>query len=874
MHKGLGQMVTNSSSILVTKIYPPRLRPNSITRPALLTALNTVFDYKLAVVAAAAGFGKTSLLADWSQHRQDVCWFSLDEGDNDPIRFLSYLVAAIQTRHPHLGQELFTALQSPQPPPATHALHSLINQLAATPGQLLLVLDDYHVIENPTVHQSLTFLLDHLPPQKTVALLTRTDPALPLGRLRAKNELLELRAAALRFSAVEMEQFFNQTLHLTLPPQDILALDARIEGWVAGLQLAAIALQAAPQEINQFIHQFTGSHRFVLDYLMEEVLLRQPQEVRRFLLHTSFLRRLNGELCDAVTEGKNGRFMLDYLEKHHLFLVPLDYGRYWYRYHHLFADLLQAHFQAEDAALLPTLRRRAAHWHAQNNLPEEAVSYALAGQDFDYAAELMVGPAAHMMQRGEVITLLEWYQRFPPAFITQYPRLALQFGMAFALNGRWAEAETLLITVEGENTAVSSPEALLLAYLVAVYRQDAARLTTLAQEMLARPNLDRITKLTLGLVFNLKGDLSTACQLLAESQAASEQEGDTLLALTALFHQCLIHVFLGNLQKSHHLSQRALQQAHQLGGAAMLMAGFAHAALARVFIEWDQPQKAEEHLQQAIHLSELNGLITGMLSSCTMMLAEVKQAQGDPTTANQLAQKALVYAAQYDPAPEVAWLKVYQARIWLNQGNTAVFSHWLPTLQTQHQTISMFYPTHIQTITQARALLAQRKTEQALPLLLQLAAQPPNLLTIETLILLAIARQTQGDTIHALLTLEQALSLAETENRIRVFLESGQPLAKLLARFSQEHPTHLFARRLLDHFNTTLPPHPTTEHLSERELDVLRLIAAGYSNEEIARSLTLAMSTVKWYINTLYSKLHVKTRSQAILRARELLGNL
>ncbi len=864
-------MLENYPSLLVTKLYIPRLRSNHVSRAALLATLGNITEYKLVLVAAAAGFGKTTLLADWSQQQTGVCWVSLDEGDNEPVRFFSYLIAAVQTLRPHIGQELLMVLQSSQPPPLQNVLHSLVNQLAANPARLTWVLDDYHVIENQAIHGAMALLLERLPPQHTIVLLTRADPPLPLGRLRARNELLEVRAATLRFSAVEIEQFLNHTMHLTLSPEAIVALDARTEGWIAGLQLAAIALQTVAQEAETFIQQFTGSHRFVLEYLLEEVLARQPEAVRRFLLQTAFLRRLNSELCETVMAEGNGRFMLEYLEKNNLFLVPLDHGRYWYRYHHLFADLLQAHLQAENPTLLPELHRRAARWHAQNNLPEEAVLYALAGQDFHQAAQWILGPAAQVMRRGEVMTLLEWYRVFPPAIVALYPRLALQFGMAFALNGRWQEAETLLAVVASENSQVPAEETLLLTYLVAGYQQDVGRLTAVINQMLSQPDLDRKTKLTLALIFNLKGELQIACRLLAESQAASEQEGDRLLALTALFHQCLAQVYQGHLHTTHQLSHQALQQAHHLGGPALLMVSFAHAALSRVYIEWNELEKATEHLQQAIHASELNGLVTGMVSSCTMMLAEVKQAQGDAAAAHETAQKALRAAEQYDPAAEVNWLRVYQARIWLNQGNSAVFTHWLPTTH-QPLPLSMFYTTQVQQVTLARAWLAQCKTEQAIPMLLQLTTEPPHLFTVEALVLLALARQNQADSVHALLTLEQALTLGEQENRIRVFLDLGQPMVKLLTRFCQEHPQHRFARQLLTGLSAQWVSETAVEPFSEREREVLRLIMAGYSNEEIAQTLTVALSTVKWYINTLYSKLHVKTRSQAIVRAREILG--
>lgn len=840
-------------SLLVTKLYIPRVSAAFVPRESLVAALESGLGRKLILIAAAAGFGKTTLVADWSRlHKDTFCWLSLDEGDNDPVRFLSYLIAAVQTRRPHIGQELLATLQSPQPPALEHALPILINQLA--PEDLILVLDDYHVIQNQAVHTALTTLVDYLPPQMTLVVLTRSDPPLPLARLRAKNELLELRASALRFTVEETAHFLNP---FQLSMEDIRALEARTEGWIAGLQLAAAALQT--QDSRTFIRSFTGSHRFVLDYLIEEVLSHQPENLRRFLLQTSILHRMNGALCSAVTGEPDGQAVLEYLDKNNLFLIPLDQSRYWYRYHHLFADLLLARLQAESLASLRELRQRAAEWFEDNGLPEEAILYALAAEDFERAAHLITGPAASVTRRGEVATLLDWYRAFPPEFIEQHPRLSLQFGMAFALNGRWDEAEKLLRTV---NTQLPPNETLLLAYLVASYQQNAVQLEAIAAEAAALPHPDHLTKLVLALLVSLKSDWRTACQLMAEAQEASEREGDLSAALTALFQRCRMHVFAGELHQAHALSQQALQRVQELG--LLPMASLTHAALGRIFIEWNALDRAEHHLLEAIRLGERSGFVTGVLSSATIMLAEVRQAQGDMEGAVRTAEEGLALAERYDPPLEIVWLKTYQARIWLAQGNITAAAAWARSVQPL--STSMFYPNNIQKVTLARVLLAQRKTDDAVALLTSLTTEPVNLLTVETLALLALARQAQGDGVHALLAIEQALTLAESENRIRVFLDLG--MTKLLARFLESHPENTFAQKVLALFRPDSPPQ--IDPLSERELEILRLIVAGYSNDEIAQQLTLALSTIKWYINVLYSKLQVKTRSQAIARAHDL----
>ncbi|MBW7883532.1 MAG: hypothetical protein H3C34_13000 [Caldilineaceae bacterium] len=865
-------MVEQYPTLLVTKLYVPRLRTGHVSRAPLLAVLDAASERKLTLIAAAAGSGKTTLVADWcSRSAGDICWLSLDREDNDLTRFLSYVVAAIQLRRPAVGQELLAALQSPQPPAAQHALHALINQLAGSPEQLFLVLDDYHVIENPAIHDALAFLLEHQPQRLHLLLLSRMDPPLPLARLRASRELLELRGADLKFSLDDTGRFLNETMQLDLPAPAITALETRTEGWIAGLQLAAIALQAQSGDRQAFVRNFTGSHRFVLDYLIEEVLAQQPTTVRRFLLQTSILGRLQGALCDAVTGSANGQAMLEYLEKHNLFVVPLDNARTWYRYHHLFADLLRARLQAEEPELPRTLQQRAAIWHAQNGLPEAAVGYALAARDFDQAADLIVGDAAGVTRRGEVTTVLDWYLAFPADYVAGHPRLSLQFGLAFALNGRWEEAEHLLANIEREKMAAALPsESLLLTYLVATYRLDANRLAALAAAASARSEPDRVAKLVLALVISLTGDLATACRLLAEAQNVSEQQGDTALALTILFHRCRLHVFLGDLHQTHALAQHALARVQEPGGKALPYASLAYAALVRVLIEWNELDQAIQNAQQALQLGERSGFVTGVISSAHMMLAEVKQARGDSTGSRELAELALECAGRYDPPAEVAWLQTYQARLWLQQGNVAAAAAWLRSTQERVLPASLFYPSRIQAVTEARVLLAQRKLDEAIARLTSLVASPRDLLTVEALALLALARQAQGDGVHALLALEQALEQAAVERRVRIFLELGAPMASLLSRFCASRPEHRFAQELLALFPAQPAAEQLVEPLTARELDVLRLIVAGHSNEEIARHLTLAVSTVKWYINSLYGKLQVKTRGQAIARARAL----
>lgn len=859
-------------ALLVTKLKLPRVRAGRVARPALLAQLDAGSERRLMLVTAGAGFGKTTLAAEWCSPRAvQVAWVSLDEGDNDPARFFSYIIAAMQTQHPHIGRELLTALQSQQPPTPDSAVSILINQLSALPERLFLVLDDYHVIENAILHSALAFLLDHCPPYLTLLLLTRAEPPLPLAKWRVKNELIEIRADGLRFSPEEAAYFLQETMQLTLSAPDIQALEQRTEGWIAGLQLAAIALQSHHSDAETFIRNFTGSHRFVLDYLIEEVLARQPDDVRRFLLQTSFLHRLNGALCDAVTGDSHGAAMLTMLEKNNVFLIPMDATRNWYRYHHLFADLLEARLYAEYSERLNALRQRAAHWHAENKLPEDAIGYALAAQDFAFAAQLITGAAVGVTQRGEAATLLNWYRAFPPEFMATQPRLNLYFMLAFALNGRWDEALTLLAQVEAHQQGQTEfdDEARWMAAYIALVRQDNARLHEMMDGINPDAPIEPAAKLLVAVLFSVQGDMQRANQWMAEVQAACERAGNDSLALTALFHQCRFNVFMGRLRDACELAHQALRR---LGDNVTPMATIAHTTLGRVYIEWGDFDRAEVHLKLALHIADLTGFVTGILSSATLMLAEVEQGRGNAAEANHLIQRAIAHAEHSDPTADVLWLKVYEARVALLQGNIAGAGDILREVQPKLENkTSLFYPPVILWVTQARVWLWQRKHEEAVAMLTRIITDlPENLLMVEVWAVLALARMAHGDSVHAFLALEQALRLAQAEHRQRVFVELGAPMAKLLARFVEAQPDHAFAQTLLKQLPASDDDPGTPDPLSEREIEILRLIVAGHSNDEIASTLMLALSTVKWYINRLYGKLHVHTRSQAIARAHAL----
>src|SRR5215203_4622613 len=455
-----------SAPILATKLFVPPPRPGVVHRPRLIERLNEGLHRRLTLICAPAGFGKTTLLSEWlSGCQQPAAWLSLDEGDNDPTRFLAYLVAALQTIAADIGEGVLGSLQSPQPPPTESILTALLNEITTVPDDFVLVLDDYHVTDAEPVNNALTFLIDHLPPQMHLVIATREDPPLPLARLRVRGQLTELRAADLRFTLTEAAEFLEGVMSLDLSEEDIAALGERTEGWIAGLQLAALSMRGR-EDVSGFIRAFAGDNRYIVDYLVEEVLQRQPERIRSFLLQTSILDRLSGPLCDAVTGQENGRGMLEALKRGNFFVVPLDDKRHWYRYHHLFAEVLQAHLMAEQPDRVPALHRRASEWYEQHGSAADAIRHALAAEDFERAAELVELAVPAMRRSRQEATLLGWLKALPDELLHVRPVLSAVYAGALLASGalegveaRLRDAERWLDTTADRRARPDAPAA-------------------------------------------------------------------------------------------------------------------------------------------------------------------------------------------------------------------------------------------------------------------------------------------------------------------------------------------------------------------------------------------------------------------------------
>ena len=686
------EMVT---PILATKLYIPRPRPNVVSRPRLLERLNEGLHRKLTLIAAPAGFGKTTLVSEWVAFiERPTAWLSLDEGENDPTRFLAYLVAALQTIAPTIGEGVLGVLQSPQPPPPEAILTVLLNEITTLPDHFVLVLDDYHVIDAKPVDIALTYLVEHLPPQMHLVIATREDPQLPLARLRARSHLTEVRAADLRFTASEAAEFLSQVMGLSLSAEDIAALEDHTEGWIAGLQLAALSMQGR-QDVHGFIQAFAGDDRYIVDYLVEEVLQRQPAPVRSFLLQTSILDRLNGALCDAVTGQKEGNARLEALERGNFFVVPLDDKRHWYRYHHLFAEVLSAHLMAEQPNQVATLHRRASAWYERNGSEADAIRHALAAGDFGRAADLVELAVPAMGRNRQEAMVLGWLKALPDELVRARPVLSVHYAGALLLNGelegvearlrdaeQWLDTKTdmgeLALTSSAEMVVVDEAEFRGLAGNIAVYRAAIAlALGDVANTMkYARRALDLVPEDDdhwrgsaagfLGLAYWTSGDLEAAHRFYAECMALVQRAGYLSDALGCSIALADIRISQGRLREAMSTYERGLQLATEQGVPVLRGAADMHVGMSEIHRERDDLDAATQHLLRSKELGEHTGLPQNRYR-WRVAMARIREAQGDLAGALDLLGEAeRLYVSDF--FPYVRPVAAIMARVWVAQG--------------------------------------------------------------------------------------------------------------------------------------------------------------------------------------------------------------
>jgi LuxR family maltose regulon positive regulatory protein len=903
-----------SQALLTTKLRAPRVRPNLVARPRLRDVLAAGEGSALTLVSAPAGFGKTTLLGEWfSDHSEggerSVAWLSLDETDNDPVRFLTYLVSALRTVEEGIGEGVLASLRSPQPPPIKAAVGALVNELAELPREITVVLDDYHLISSEPVHDATSFLLEHLSENAHLVVSGRMDPPLPLSKLRARNQMTEIRAADLRFTTEEATAFLGDVMGLALSAADVSALEEVTEGWVAALQLAAISMRHR-EDVSGFVEAFSGSNRHVLDFLAEEVLERQPRDVSGFLLTTSVLESMSAPLCDALTGRNDGQGMLERLERENLFVVPLDDERRWYRYHHLFADVLRSRLQREQPERIRELHRRAAAWYERNGWSSEAVRHALAAQEHDRAADLVEDVARKMWNRGEVMTLLGWLEALPEETKRRRPQLLLQYAAALLWVGRLDDVEPIAreieraVGVSGEgrddDLRPSADETLRRVLLggVAATRSwraylkgdphGAIALARRALTLLPEKDLELRTfaAFRLAEAYRTADDLEAASAAFAETAELGRAAGHDYLVLSAMSRQAKLQMARGRLRKADHLLRRALRFAVERGGDSLPATGEVHVGIGELLYEWDELETAARRLKEGIRLAERMGQLDTLVDGY-VALSRAEMAQGNTESALETAQEANSLAQRSGTGAAIVEAAAWNARLHMARSDMTAAVVELDR-RAGAPAVSVSIVRETAQIARARLTVARGEHDEALRLLEELrqsaeaAGRTGKLIEILTLQALALWERNKKE--QAVGTLTRALALAEPEGYVRTFVDEGAAMGDLLSAALEDRqrnpsgaagrvPARYLAKLMAALAQDAAAPsvdERLPEPVRERELEVLALIAAGKSNAEIARELFVSVSTVKTHINNLYRKLDARNRTQAVARAREM----
>ncbi len=918
--------------VLATKLYIPQPGPKVVARSELIERLNESlrqnrgFARKLTLISAPAGFGKTTLVSEWVagckrlEPEIRVAWLSLDKGDNDPTCFLNYLVAALQTAGPKVGERILGTLQSSQSqlPPIESLLTNLLNDLTAISDNLMLVLDDYHVIENQSLNEAIAFLIEHLPPHLHLIIATREDPPFPLSRWRVRGQLTELRAADLRFTPAEANEFLNLVMGLSLSAENIAALEARTEGWIAGLQLASLSMQGR-EDITGFIQAFTGSHHFVLDYLVEEVLQRRSEHIRSFLLQISILDRFCAPLCNAVTEREDGKEMLDVLERSNLFLILLDDKRQWYRFHHLFADVLRAHLMEAQPDRVAALHSRASAWYEENGLRSDAIRHALAAPDFECAAGLIELAWSAMDQSYQSSTWLGWVKMLPAELVRSQPVLSVGYAWALLDGGELEASESRLLDAEhrldiptDQTVVVDREQFRSLPASIATARAyhalalgnipNTVKFAEKALELTPEDDRTRYVQATslLGIAQYTNGDLEAAERSLADFQAKLRKIGEiqTLIGITFLLADT--RIALGHLRDAESSYQQALSLATEKGEPLPIGTSDLYRGLGELYVEKGDLDTAAQYLRTGQKLGERTEL-TNWLHRYYVSLARLKEAQGDLDGALGLLDEAERVQIR-NPLPDMRPIAAFKARVWLKQGNLDKAMEWA---REQGLSVDDDLPfiREFDYITLARVLIAAGKNDRIsgsideairlLGRLLQAAETGARLgSAIQILLLQALAFQAQGDLLHASTLLKRALALAEPEGYIRIFVDEGEAMRMLIEKQTRnlDPPRRDFSDKILAAFiqpAVALKSHPIgqsapigrsglngnsgmVEPLSERELEVLKLLRSELSGPEIARRLIVSLNTLRTHTKSIYNKLGVNNRRAAVRRAGEL----
>ncbi len=912
--------------LLATKFYIPPARPNLVARPRLLERLSQGLDHRLLLVSAPAGFGKTTLISNLKYQISNIkmAWVSLEEGDNDPVRFMMYLVGAFQSVNPAVGQSVQASLQSPQLASAASAspdpsgwieslIVSLINDLAAAPAACILVLDDYHLIHNRLIHQAIQFFTERQPPHVHLVISSREDPPWPLSRLRARGQMIELRERDLRFTAEEAAAFLNQTMGLRLSSDAVAALQDRTEGWVAGLQLAALSLQDRT-DADTFIASFAGTDRHVMDYLLEEVLCHQPEAIQSFLLHTAILDRLCASLCDALLAGTplagSSQAMLEQLDAAHLFLIPLDDQREWFRYHHLFADLLRYRLRREQPERVGALHRLAYQWHAQSGNAEETIRHALSIPDVTLAADVVEQHWYYLLGHSRLDTVLAWIRQIPDEAILSRPYLCVGCGWVYVLAQQVERAERY---VQASEAALQDFERLYIAptgrfitqdevrgSLAAIrayganVRGDATDIIEYSRQALAQLPPDAsatraVVALTLGLMRIRHSELDAALPALAEAfEMARQSKENAFVAVSALLAQGVTFAALGKLREAARCYHQAIEFVTQGGGTVSVPAiGGGHLGLTQIHYERYELAEGDLHLERGLALTKQGGLKT--VSDLELLQARLALIAGDlPHVESLMAQANPPGREGEGDRPRCTAWAMLRAELALARGDLHAAGDCIAAcgLNTTDLTIKSLpfkslsepLPAHLTVI---RVWLAQGQLDKAIDLLERLAVvaeggQRGDVL-VYTAVFQAAAWHLKRDSARAQERLLRALALAAPEGYVLPFILAGEPIRLLLAECGAQIPgpeLRAYADRLLVAFSQSRSisrqQSSVSNPLTEREMQVLRLLAADLDSTQVAEELVLSVSTVRSYIKSIYSKLGVHRRNEALDKAREM----
>lgn len=897
-------MISMEPSLLRTKLFVPPLRPDSVPRPRLTRCMIEGFRTRLVLISAPAGFGKTTLLCEsLAKTDHPFAWISLDDADNDPVRFWTYFIAAFQTVYPNVGRISIRSLQSTQLPQIEPILTTLINEVADIPQDIVIVLDDYHIIVNQSIHDTMSFFIDHLPPQIHLAIATRVDPPLPLTRLRGRSQLYELRTADLRFTPDETEVFFNETMRLNLPDESVAALEHRTEGWIASLQMAAISMRDR-NDTSNFVQAFSGTHHYIMDYLTEEVLQRQEEDVQSFLLYTSVLDRMTSPLCNALTGKDDGEQKLAQIEAANLFLVPLDEDRKWFRYHQLFADLLRSRLSRYQPDLLLRLYRRASNWFEDEDLLTEAVHYALMAEDYERAANLTESIAMSMISESRHTALKGWLMKLPRDLIINRPWLCVSLASIHLIAGDFDEVEPLLETAENmlsareglQPSATGTESNFILNHIIALRTTSAllhwevTRTVDLCHEALSNlPNDQQTTRclltFNLGSAYWIKGELGIARRYLEESINLSRSTGNFFIALVALGHLADIQAKQGFLRQAAETNKRAIRLGTEWGGGEPLPAtGYAFISLAHVLYEWNKIEEAMSHMIRGIELSG-----KGTESTIAVMafpgLALLNQLENKTAEVSEALDRAgrIVSASNNTMISGIA--EAWLAKLALARGETHIAERWAALPENTDLNLNEVPDawSEFRYLTLVRLHIVRGMSEgipDCLDKLRQKAEADGRIgSVIEALILQSLVFQMMDRSEESLVSFERALRLTEPEGYIRIFIDEGKPVDALLREAASRGICPDYVEKLLRAFE--LPESSADQggeyteiHLSHplttRELEVLKLMSEGSSSREIASELFVSVDTVKKHIKNIYAKLDVHKQTMAVTRAREL----